>query len=272
MAEAAGGRPRSAGTGISGRGVTSPAVWEVLRILGRNPAVSITQLAAEVGLHKSSVSRLLSSLREEQIVDWDERTSRYRLGLGLLALAAPLLAQADVIVAARQELESLVERTGESSSVMVWNHSEAVCVEQVVSAQPVKHSCALGERFNTAESASVQMFLAHSEQQHVRELLRDGRVKRVGSGRGAESVESYLGRLATVRQRGWAVNASETSEQETSVAAPIWDSHGLCAALMVSAPSYRTSTAVFEEHAIAAVAAAARVSHRMGGSPPDGVL
>lgn len=268
MAEAAAGRPRSAGTSTNGRGVTSPAVWEVLRVLGRNPAVSITQLAAEVGLHKSSVSRLLSSLREEQIVDWDERTSRYRLGLGLLALAAPLLAQADVIVAARPELESLAEETGESSSVMVWNRSEAVCVEQVVSAQPVKHSCSLGERFDTAESASAQMFLAHTEPQQVRDLLRTGTVKRAGAGRGVKAVESYLGRLAVVRQRGWAVNASETSEQETSVAAPIWDSHGLCAALMVSAPSYRTPTAVFERQAIAAMTSAARVSQRMGGRPP----
>lgn len=285
-------RSPSASGGVgNGRGVTSPAVWEVLRTLGRRPSASITDLAAEVGLHKSSVSRLLGGLREEGIVEWDEQSSRYRLGLGLLALAAPLLAEADVVVAARPELELLTRETQESSSLLVWNRSGTICVEQVVSPQPVKHSCFLGESFHSLESASIQVFLAHFEPRNTREILRGGAlVSAVGEPDGSPGTVdpgdvdgsedngdvlagAYGRRLADVRRRGWAVNDSETSEQETSVAAPVWDSRGVCAVLLVSAPSYRSSREVYEAHARLVVSAAERVTSKMGGvskRPPSG--
>ncbi|WP_052209797.1 IclR family transcriptional regulator [Kocuria sp. ZOR0020] len=247
------------------KGGGSAAVWQVLRSLGQRPNATITDIAAEIGLHKSSVSRLLGGLREDGIVEWDDETSRYRLGLGLLALAAPLLAQADIIDAAGAELVSLSESTGESSSVMVWSGDGAVCVKQVISPQPVKHSCSLGQRFNTAQSASVQVFLAHTAPERVQRLLSDAVISGGQDRATGEPCRSYLERLAEVRARGWAVNASETSAQETSVAVPVRDSHGVCGAILVSAPSYRTPLAVVESHVRAAQQAASVVSRRMGG-------
>ena len=43
---------------------------------------------------------------------------------------------------------------------MVWNGHEAVVVEQVQSPKQVKHTAAVGTRYDTYQSASVQVFLA----------------------------------------------------------------------------------------------------------------
>ncbi|MDN5762992.1 MAG: IclR family transcriptional regulator, partial [Microlunatus sp.] len=75
------------------------------------PALGVTEIAAKVGLHKSTVSRILSGLAEASFVERDPATGRYRLGLGVIALSGPLLADLDVRRAALPYLEELMEQT-----------------------------------------------------------------------------------------------------------------------------------------------------------------
>lgn len=55
------------------------------------PLQGVTEIAGRVGLHKSSVSRILATLEKEQVVERDDQSRKYRLGLGLLSIAGPLL-------------------------------------------------------------------------------------------------------------------------------------------------------------------------------------
>lgn len=124
---------------------TGSAIWRILRVISTNRHMSVTEIAAEVGLHKSSVSRALNNLRAEGMVAWDEQTQRYRLGLGMITLAGAALADRDLVGLARPILEALAEDTQESTALMAWDGHRAICVSQVSSPQPVKHSCAGGE-------------------------------------------------------------------------------------------------------------------------------
>ena len=129
---------------------------EVLRCFTvEEPLQGVTEIAAKVGLHKSTVSRILATLEQEDLVERDQSSRRFRLGLGLIAVAGPLLADLDERRAAYPVLQELGEQTGETTALMVWNGSEAVSVEQIPSRQQVKHTSVLGTRYNTALSASV---------------------------------------------------------------------------------------------------------------------
>ena len=122
-----------------------------LRRLGRHSAI--------YGLG-GLVSRILATLERAGYVERDERSGRFRLGLGLIALAGPLLADLDVRRVALGSLQQLTDRTGETSALMVWNGHESVVVEQVQSPKQVKHTAAIGTRYDTYESSSVKVFLA----------------------------------------------------------------------------------------------------------------
>ncbi|WP_347041909.1 IclR family transcriptional regulator, partial [Brachybacterium nesterenkovii] len=123
-------------------------VFEVLRCFTSDaPDQGVTEIARRVGLHKSSVSRILSTLEAEGIVERDEQTRRYRLGLGLIGIAAPLLASLDVRRIAVPELVALRDRTGETAALTVWDGQESVSVEQVASKRNVKQTSALGSRY-----------------------------------------------------------------------------------------------------------------------------
>jgi DNA-binding IclR family transcriptional regulator len=230
------------------------------------PTLGVTEIAARVGLHKSTVSRLLATLEREDVVERDPQTRRYRLGLGLISVAGPLLAELDERRVAYPVLLELTEQTRETSALLVWNGDQAVCVEQIPSPRQIKHTTPLGTRYSTALSSSVQLFLAEQPAERVRALLLSGIVELPDPTEA--SIDVYLESLRQVVDDGVAVNYGKTSVEEVGVAAAVRDHRDqLVAAVMVAAPRYRVTPEQAEQLAAAAVAAAREVSQRLGASP-----
>lgn len=243
-------------------------VLQVIRCFTvEEPVLGVTEIAAQVGLHKSSVSRILATLEQEQVVERDESSRKYRLGLGLIAVAGPLLANLDVRRVAMDDLRDLSESTGETAALNIWDGASSVTVEQVPSRQQVKHTSVLGSRYATGLSASVQVFLAHDSAERVRGLLDAGRIVFDTPAGPADQV-AYPERLAAVREQGHAVNLGETSPDEVGIAAPVVDHRGeVVAAVLLAAPRYRVPAERIPELAAHCRAAAARISRRLGAGP-----
>ncbi|HEX5568426.1 MAG TPA: IclR family transcriptional regulator [Streptomyces sp.] len=193
-----------AGTGENrGLSVLRNGISVLLSFSAEEPVLGVTDIAARVGLHKSTVSRILATLEQSGLVERDPESRRFRLGLGVIAMAGPLLADLDARRVAHPVLRDLSHRTGETSALMLWNGSESVCVEQVASRHMVKHTTPLGTRYDTVASSSVQVFLAQLPQSRARALLTDGTLR---PGLDEAALEAYLARLTEVNERGYAIN------------------------------------------------------------------
>jgi DNA-binding IclR family transcriptional regulator len=99
-------QPKSEKQGAAASLLNGLSVLEAFSSAGK-AILGVTEISDLVGLHKSTVSRMLQGLTEVGYVQRDEDTGRYRLGLSLLGLAGPLLAELDVRRAAVPHLESL---------------------------------------------------------------------------------------------------------------------------------------------------------------------
>jgi len=55
------------------------------------PALSLTQIAEQVGMHKSTVHRLLATLENRRFVHRDKATGLYRLGFRFIEMASLVL-------------------------------------------------------------------------------------------------------------------------------------------------------------------------------------
>lgn len=231
------------------------------------PLLGVTEIASRVGLHKSTVSRILATFEQEHLVERDPETRRFRLGLGLIAVAGPLLAELEERRVAYPVLRELTEQTGETSALMVWNGSESMCVEQIASHHQIKHTTPLGARYQDAMSASVQVFLSAEPAERVRALLRSGAITYPGLD--DASLDGYQIKLNDVVLRGWAINYGESSIDEVGVAAPVYDHRGdIVAAVLIPAPRFRVSRERLQSLGEACAAAAGRVTTRLGGRPP----
>ncbi|TRW81537.1 IclR family transcriptional regulator [Mycolicibacterium sp. 018/SC-01/001] len=251
----------------SGDGRSSASVLlNGLRVLEsftrHEPLLGVTEIARRVDLHKSSVSRILATLERAGYVERDAGTGRFRLGLGLIALTGPLLANLDVRRVAHPELEELTRRTGETAALVVWNGHESVVVEQVESPKEVRHSAAVGTRYDEYQSASVQVFLSEMPEADVRRLF--DRRHLVGP-EDPDAVRAYLDGLNRARERGYAVNDGWTSLEEVGIASPVHDHRGvLVAGVLLSAPRFRVPQAMLDQLGEAVAGAARLVSVRLG--------
>lgn len=242
-------------------------VIDVLRCFSIDePLIGVTEIAQRVDLHKSSVSRLLATLESEGWVTQDPETRKYRLGLGLIAIAGPLLANLNVRQVAYPYLRELAASTRETTVLGVWEDSAAVTVEQIASSRTIKHTSPLGARYSSTGSATVQIFMADMESAAAQKLIERNEI-RLQDGWSLTQVHN---RLADVRQCGYATNLRETFEDEIGIAAPVYDHHNMVvAAVLIAAPAYRIDATTTEQLIEQCRTTAATISTRMGRPEAD---
>ena len=239
---------------------------QVLKAFSREePVLGVTEISRRVGLHKSTVSRILATLEENTIVERQPTSGRFRLGVGVIELASPMLANLDVRRIARPFLEELTRATGETSGLVVWSEGTAVVVEQVASPRRVKHTIPLGTQFRGHANASVKVFLAEASSEEVRQRIEAG-LERYTE-RTIVDPETYLKDLQRVRELGCAVNDGEISLEEVGISAPVRDHRDRAvAAVLMAAARYRTPPEKAEELWPQVKQAAAEISLRLGGA------
>lgn len=231
-----------------------------------HPLLGVTEISARVGLHKSTVSRMLQGLLDAGYVQRENETGRYRLGLGLLGLSAPLLADLDVRRAALPYLEDLTERTAETSAIALWNGTEAVVVEQVDSPHQVKHSATIGTRYDRWASSSVRTFLAELPLAEVYGLVEEGKIVVTDQDRAEGGFEDPESHLAQIRRAGLTINDGQTTHEEFGVSTVVRDFRGrVVGCITASAPRSRIQhLGIADELADAVLEAAVAVAARLG--------
>ncbi len=231
----------------------------------REPALTVSEISRRLGLHKSTVSRLLTALAEEGMVWQDSTTARYSLGIGVVELAGVALGQIDVRAAAMPHIDELAAGTGETVSVVVPRHDEGVTVAYVASPHPIRHVVWIGRRMPLASTAVGRAILAaqHAAGRDWRDAIaaRAGQLPSV--------VERDLSEaLAGVAERGYAVEIDEYEPGTTVVAAPVLDRIGdVVAAISVSGPSERFGDDQREQAIPRLIVATNRVAENLGVLP-----
>ena len=108
--------------------------------------LGVTELSQQLNLHKSTVSRLLASLQREGLVEENQSTRKYRLGVALVTLAGLVLQRLDIAQVARPFMQELAETTQETIGLAIWDRDEVVNIAQIPSPQAVKYIGWVGRR------------------------------------------------------------------------------------------------------------------------------
>lgn len=231
------------------------------------PELGVTELSHHVGLHKSTVSRILTTLQKEGFVSQNPATGKYRLGVGLISLAGVALGRVDVRGAAYPYLDALVEQTQESADVSILDGGACVNVLHVPSPRPVHYAMWIGRRRPLYCTASGKVLLAGlpaEEQARLlpRQLIRHTPATITSPARLAEE-------LAAVVAQGYALTLEEYEAGHSAIAAPIHNHEGrVVGALSISGPAFRLDQETLHEFAAPLLATAECISGEMGYSGP----
>ena len=204
-----------------------------------HPEWSVTKLSDHLKVNKSTVSRLLATMEAAGFVRRAPHNGHFCLGPRLLEMSSLVLARLDVRTVARPILEELSKSSQETVNLAVWDHDEAVNVDQIASPQPILYMGWIGRRTPAHASSTGKALLAFQPQPAIDRVLS----RALPSYTKATVVDPLRLRqeLAWIRECGYAIAEDEFQEGVTAVAAPVL-ARGLVAGVVsISAPTYRTT-------------------------------
>ncbi|MCY7343650.1 MAG: IclR family transcriptional regulator [Pseudonocardia sp.] len=236
----------------------------VLEILARRGEAGVSEVAAEIEVHKSTAFRLLGALEVRGLVEQASDRGKYRLGFGLIPLAGAVSDRLDVSRRGRDVCERLAVEMGETINVAILQKHWAVNVDQARGPSTVSTHNWIGHLTPLHCTSSGKVLLAHVPLPRRAELLE-------ASGMGAftphtvTSAASLESELDGVLADGFATAVEEYEVGLNAVAAPVLGRGGeVIAALSVSGPSYRLDETRLARLTSPLRAAAAEISRRMG--------
>lgn len=235
----------------------------VLELLAKHGRAGITEIADELGVHKSTASRLVSVLESRGLVEQLGERGKYALGFGIARLAAAGTRRLDLTKLSQPICEELASRIGETVNVAVLHDRAAINISQGFGSSAVAVQNWVGQRTPLHATSSGRVLLAHAGETDWEALL-DKPLRRY-TPYTITSVAELATELDRIRNDGCATCFEHLEIGLHAVAVPVFDPRGdVIGAISASGPSYRLSRRRAADIVPDLAAAAADLSAQLG--------
>jgi len=239
---------------------------DVLESLAHGGEAGLSDISARLGLARTTIHRLLTTLTARGFVRQDGITRRYRVGIRSFEVGSAFSSQNQVKDLARPVLRELNQQFNETITLAMLDGGEAVYLDLVESNQTLRTFARVGVRVPlhcTGVGKALLMGFSASDLAHfVRQPLPGYTPSTLTS---SETLTAEVKRALEV---GYILDREEYHLGVRCGAAPIRDHSGqVTAALSVSGPSYRFNDKLWLTAARSVAAAAQELSRQLGYNP-----
>lgn len=237
---------------------------EILDCLQGRPAMSITEIANELGIYKSRVMRLCGTLEHMGYVVFDERERVYRLGPRIMSLARVYEGSNPLVPLLRPTMESLFEALGKTISFAILHNKGQICAYRVSEEQNFKEPSIYQER-TLHHGASGRVLLAFAPE-HFREIFFSERESYPAlTPHTITSPQKLWEEVLKTQKSGYAITSDERVMWSIGIAAPVFQfSDILVGSLSVSGKKEDFSEEFIDRSLTLLLKATAALSEKMG--------
>lgn len=234
-----------------------------IELLTEEGPLDFPQICDGLALPKSSAHALLATMRAMGFLHLDEQTRRYSLGPRLWEAGQAYIQGLDIAQLAGPFMRRVRDHLGETVQVAILDGIDNVYIGKLETDHPLQLVSRLGSRLPAYATGLGKALLAGLPDA---ELLRrlDGVAMRSFTPRTITEPNKLLAELVRIRRRGYATDVGEYSKGVFCVAAPIQAPTGTVAAMSVSIPDVRVTTAVRRRAAQVLTTETRALSHELG--------
>lgn len=205
--------------------------------------LGVSEIAEYLGMYKSTVHRILTTLERRGFIQKNSRNNKYWLGIKVFSLGMLYAKEMKLRDIARPHLSRLAEKFKETTHLAVIDFNreegpEVVVLEKIQKAQFLSMTPPVGSSSPAYCSAMGKILLAYSDPETVEKILKKP-LKRYTQ----NTITDYnklLKELKKIRQQGYAVDNEELEVGLTCFAAPVYDfENKVIASISLSGPSAR---------------------------------
>ncbi|WP_374633493.1 IclR family transcriptional regulator [Ferrovibrio sp.] len=171
------------------------------------PELAVSAVSKQLGMPKSTVSRLMRAMVEHAFLEQDPDTQRFRVGVQLFQLGQLYHTHANLLDMADAETVSLVQETGFTAYLGVMRGTDIVILRRRHGGYPVRMVLEPGIQVAAADTAFGKALLARLNDSELTALLPPVLVNERTDTR--RPIGDFLKEIALVRKQGWA-RAQET--------------------------------------------------------------
>ncbi|MGD8400683.1 MAG: IclR family transcriptional regulator [Bacillota bacterium] len=226
--------------------------------------LGVTELGKAIGLHKSTVHRLLTALAARGYVEKDPKTSAYKLGLKLIEISGLFLKKLELKTEALPFMRRLAERESQPVHLAILDGGEVIYIEKVEPVNSIRMYSQIGRRIPVFCSAIGKVLLSGLAPEQLTEVLAGLCFKKFTEATLTDPA-ALAAAVQMVGRRGWAVDNEEHEPGIRCIAAPVYDyTAKMIAAISVSGDKRALSPERDSEIAAEVMETARAISQRMG--------
>ena len=227
------------------------------------PELNLVQLSKMLGLHKSTIHRMVKTLESERFLKKYEGKETYGLGVGILELSRIVLDVTDIRNIAHPFMLDLSVNTGFIVALSQVTDMQKVCIERVGIRTGLQPSIKVGQITSLHIGSSGKVLLAYLDEAQIDKILNTE--YGLSTHENAARKESIKNQLASIRQKGYAVGYEERVVGGAGISAPIFDHRGRILASL-SLLGFSEDIRNNEEHLIPKVVTTTeQITSMMGG-------
>lgn len=229
-----------------------------------NEGLGVTEISQEVGLHKSTVYRLLSTLIYKGYVVQDMETNKYKITLKLFELGSKKVEGMDLLSASKEHTRKLMEIVNEVVHLVVRDGNEIVYIDKVEANNTIRMASTIGKRGPMYSTATGKVILANMQEEKCMNILNSSKLE-MRTDKTITDIGVLINQLKEIKNKGYAVDDEENELSVRCVGAPIFNRHGeIEGAISVSGPSNRVTEEKVEEIASEVMKYAQLISKEIG--------
>jgi DNA-binding IclR family transcriptional regulator len=202
----------------------------ILLLLRDRGSLSLADVAAELGVVRSSAHRLMAMLTHYDFVRQNPADRTYRVGPALVDVGLSAARSLNLRVLARPTLERLAGATGFTAHLVLPRGRDVLFAEGVESHRTIRAALRTGTTLPAHVVGGGKAILATLSDDQLRQLYQD-RPPESPTDHSLSTVDELLQEMERVRERGYATNRgeSETGVLAVGIAVSTADPDVLCA-------------------------------------------
>jgi IclR family acetate operon transcriptional repressor len=182
----------------------------------------LTDLAVRTGLSPSTVHRLLTTLEKRRFVQFDRDQSMWHIGAQSFAVGATFARRRNFVCQAMPYLRKLRDQTKETANLAVVDDETIIVLTRMESREIMRSLTKVGGRVAMVASGVGKAVLATYSDEDVNAIIRRQGMPRFTEKSIVRASELFR-ELATIRQRGYAVDDEEARIGLRCVAAVVYN-------------------------------------------------
>ena len=229
-----------------------------------NGGLGITEISNKVGLHKSTVHRLLGTLAYKGYVVQENETNKYKVTLKLFELGNKKVESMDILAISKSYAKELMKKVNEVVHFVIREGNNIVYIDKVEADNTIRMASTIGRRSPLYCTSVGKAILAQLPDEEVKEIWNSSKIEKLTEST-ITDLKDMKKELEKVRQKGYAVDNEENEPGVRCIGAPVFNRFGKVeGAISISGPTIRVTEDVVERFAKEVVKYASLISKELG--------